>query len=426
MEGVLGTGMEVTGQESSQSTFVRLLGLLSGHHLQKILGGLGVDKYVKKLKTIALIQMIVLAQLKQLGSLRDVTNILNNAGIKQEIGIESISASQVSRRLRGLPVEVAKVMLNAAKLEAAGKIGMNAVTQDLKNLHLIDSSTITLCIKQYGWAKFRSTKSGVKVHLGLRFVDGNALPDRVVITPAKVSDKSQLDILVVEDKDVLNVRDRGYNDYKRYDQECAAGIRFATRLKENAVIDIVEDRPIEPGSSVKRDAKIYLGAPGKNRMTNPLRMIETEDSEGRKILILTNDFHLSARELSDIYRLRWQIELFFKWIKQHLYVKHFYGRTEEAVANQLFIALVAYCLLLLIKLRTGFTGPLLAVLRLVTACICEPFESFVENLLRKPQKSSRGRRKTVDHDAIYQELLRQVIANEADYLNDLTYDPVVL
>ena len=158
LEGVLSTGMEITGQESSQSVFVRLLCLLSGSHLQKVLGGLRVDKYIKKLKTIALIQMIVVAHLKQLGSLRDVSNILKNAGIRHEIGIESISASQVSRRLRSLQLEVAKLMLNTAKLETAAKIGMSRVVQELRNLHLIDSSTITLCIKQYGWAQVQINK----------------------------------------------------------------------------------------------------------------------------------------------------------------------------------------------------------------------------------------------------------------------------
>jgi len=102
--------------------------------------------------------MIVVAHLKQLGSLRDVSNILKNAGIRHEIGIESISASQVSRRLRSLQLEVAKLMLNTAKLETAAKIGMSRVVQELRNLHLIDSSTITLCIKQYGWAQVQINK----------------------------------------------------------------------------------------------------------------------------------------------------------------------------------------------------------------------------------------------------------------------------
>ena len=99
-------------------------------------------------------------------------------------------------------------------------------------------------------------------------------------------------------------------------------------------------------------------------------------------------------------------------------MKHFYGTSPKVVENQLYIALATYCLLLLIKLKTGYGGSLLAVNRLLIACMCEPFESFIEKLLRKPKRTSRGRRKKVDHDAIYQETLRQVIADEADYLND--------
>jgi len=105
----------------------------------------------------------------------------------------------------------------------------------------------------------------VEVHLDLRFVDGNTVPDKVVITPAKVSDKSQLDILVAEDKNILIVYDRGYNDYKKHDQHCADGVRFVTRLKENAVIEIVKERPIELGGSVKRDAESTWERPEKTK-----------------------------------------------------------------------------------------------------------------------------------------------------------------
>ncbi|PHJ38733.1 hypothetical protein P378_07935 [Desulforamulus profundi] len=91
-------------------------------------------------------------------------------------------------------------------------------------------------------------------------------------------------------------------------------------------------------------------------MQHPLRLIETEDTEGKPVIIITNDFELSAEELSDIYRYRWQIELFFKWIKQHFCVKHFYGLSQQAVENQLLIALITYCLMMLLKIKTGYEG----------------------------------------------------------------------
>jgi len=159
-------------------------------------------------------------------------------------------------------------------------------------------------------------------------------------------------------------------------------------------------------------------------MEHPLRLIETEDTQGKPVIIITNDFNLSTEEISDIYRYRWQIELFFKWIKQHCHVKHFYGISQQAVENQLFIALITYCLLMLLKLKTGYKGPLLNIKRFVNACLYEPFTAFVQKLYRKPKRSSKGRRR-IDHEIIFQETVRQVMAGEADHLDDLTYDPLV-
>jgi IS4 transposase len=118
-------------------------------------------------------------------------------------------------------------------------------------------------------------------------------------------------------------------------------------------------------------------------------------------------------------------QLFFKWIKQHLHVKHFYGLSQRAVEIQLYIALIAYCLLKIIQLKTGYKGPLLQIQRLLNTCLYEPFPCFVRKLYRKPERISKGRRK-IDHERIYQETLRQVIAGEADHLDDLIYDPVIL
>lgn len=159
-------------------------------------------------------------------------------------------------------------------------------------------------------------------------------------------------------------------------------------------------------------------------MKHDLRLIETTDTEGAQILILTDDFARSATEIGDIYRYRWQIELLFKWIKQHLKVKHFYGISLQAVENQILIALVTYCLLALLKMETGFNGTLLTIQRLLKTCFCEPFDSFLSKLLKKSERSSKGRRK-IDHRAIF-EALRQVMAVEADHLDDLTFDPVIL
>lgn len=232
-----------------------------------------------------------------------------------------------------------------------------------------------------------------------------------------------MDALVVA-KDALNVFDRGYLDYKKFDSYCNNGTRFVSRLKSNAIVETLEEFPTNPDSLIKKDYKVILGKDGTTKMQHPLRLIETEDTEGKPVIIITNDFELSAEELSDIYRYRWQIELFFKWIKQHFCVKHFYGLSQQAVENQLLIALIAYCLMMLLKIKTGYEGPLLKIKMLLHTCLYVEFSEFVRKLHLKSGRSSRGRR-WIDHKKIYNFTVEQVLQGEADHLDDLTYDPII-
>jgi IS4 transposase len=412
-------------KDTTKSTFIQLFEPILSEKFFVRLKDLEADKYVKKLKTTQLIELIALAQLEQQRGLRDIGNSLNNKELSKAINLESISASQISRRLKNLSSQAIQALFKAVSLDAGKKMGFNAVRKALGRINLIDSSTISLCLTRYLWAEFRKTKSGVKLHLRLKFFENGVIPNDAVITPAKPSDKTQMEALVVEESDVLNVFDRGYLDYKRFDCYCENGTRFITRLKVNAVVDVVQEFSTDPDSPVKKDCVVYLGTKNINRMRYPVRLLETEDTQGEPVIILTNDFSLSANQACDIYRYRWQIELFFKWIKQHLRVKHFYGLSRQAVENQLFIALITYCLLMLVKLQVSYRGPLLTIKRLIHTCLYEPFTSFVQKLYRDPQRTSKGRRK-VNHELIFQETLRQVMAGEGEHLNDLAYDPVIL
>lgn len=250
------------------------------------------------------------------------------------------------------------------------------MSEELNRLYLIDSSTISMCLSLYRWAKFRKTKSGVKLHLRLVLCDQEIYPDKAIITPAKPADKTQMDNLVVVEKDALNVFDRGYLDYKKFDNYCATGIRFVSRLKHNALVEILEEREVVPGSPIKNDRIVRLGKAGITQMEYPLRQIETEDSNGNPVVIITNDFKMSAEEIADIYRYRWQIELFFKWIKQHLCIKHLYGTSPVAVENQILTALITYCLLKLLQLKVGYRGSLLTIKLLLEQCLYEPLSKF--------------------------------------------------
>ncbi len=166
-------------------------------------------------------------------------------------------------------------------------------------------------------------------------------------------------------------------------------------------------------------------AKNNKRMKHPLRLIETEDTEGNPIKILTNVTDLTAIELADAYRHRWKIELFFKWIKQHLKVKHFFGTSDQAVENQLYIALITFCVLLKLQKDSGYTGTLLELTRMLLACLHGSFSDFLAKLLRKPVRSSRGRR-ICNHDLIFEYTYEQVMTEDIEFLYDSTYNPIIL
>ena len=378
-----------------------------------------VDKYAKKLKTVQLVQLVMNAEMRQYTSLAQISNSLNADGFAKALHLESISTSQISRRFREMSTEVADIIHKSVVHTLGLELGFNALRQSLGRLYLIDASTISLCLSQYLWADFRETKGGVKLHQRIRF-EGDPIPDAATITVARKSDKSQLESLIVEEEDALNVFDRGYLDYKQFDRYCKEGIRFVTRLKNNACVQVLQELDVDEESVIEEDLIVRLGK-GKNQMEHDLRLVVTKDTEDKAIMILTNDFNITAEEIGVIYRHRWQIELFFKWIKQHLTIKHLFGKSKAAVVNQLFIALITYCLMMLIKYESAYQGPLLDIQRLLITCLYEPFASFVQKLHRQT-KTSEGRQRH-DSERIYKETLNQVLSGEMD---DLFYSAEIL
>ncbi|MEW6624652.1 MAG: DUF4372 domain-containing protein [Bacillota bacterium] len=181
-------------KDTKLSTFNQLFKPIFQKSFQEILKRLGVDKYVKKLFVHKLVTLMAFAQLEQLSSLREISNSLNTEGLRKSIMLDDISFSQISRRLADLPTEALQLLFKGLSLEIAKEIGVNALNKELGRICLIDSSTISLCLSQYNWAIFRSTKSGIKVHLRLRFFESGVLPEHVVITPAKPADKTQMEL----------------------------------------------------------------------------------------------------------------------------------------------------------------------------------------------------------------------------------------
>ncbi|WP_307330460.1 IS4 family transposase, partial [Evansella vedderi] len=228
-----------------------------------------------------------------------------------------------------------------------------------------------LNLTNYKWAKFRKTKAGVKLHLRLVFMDKDTVyPEKAVITTAKEHDRNQLEVLI-DDKDAMYVFDRGYVDYERFDRMTDDGYFFVSRLKKNAVIREIESFSLPEDSTVLSDKMVYIGTTQK-RAENIFRLLEVIDTKGNILRLITNRFDLSAEEISEIYRSRWAIELFFKWLKQHVEIKHFYGMSETALQNQVYLALIVYCLNVLIQLETKSKKSLLRITRWLKASLWKP------------------------------------------------------
>jgi hypothetical protein len=409
-------------KDTTQSTFMQLFRpIFSKEIWEKIKNAIpDLDKGTKKLKTNQLVQLIGNAQLQEFEALREISASVSSDNLKDTIGLESISSSQISRRLRTLPVIIPEMLFKNLLDIVAQQKGYALIQQRLGKLYMIDATIISLCLSEYPWAVFRRTKAGVKMHLRLSF-NGIALPDEAIFTPAKVADKKKLDELIVTDPDALNIFDRGYIDYKLFDEYCEKGIRFVTRLKDNAVVEFIGQREVQEDSPIEEDLDVILGT--KNRkMKNKLRIVTIDDGDNEPISIVTNDFSLSTEELSNIYRYRWQIELFFKWLKQHAQVKHFYGKSETAVINQLLLALMTYCALMLLKLETGYERDLLDLQRAVIACPFESYESFLKKLRRRWKKGT----KKINYEKLYWMTEQELNYYNTRWMRDLTYDPVFL
>lgn len=249
-------------------------------------------------------------------------------------------------------------------------------------LKIIDSSTLPLNLTNHKWAEFRKTKAGVKLHLRLVFMEkGVSYPEKALLTNAKEHDRNQLEVMV-DDKDCMYVFDRSYLDYERFDRMTDEGYFFLSRLRKNAVIRLLEDFKLPNDSDVLSDQMVLIGTT-QNRAENIFRLLKVVDSKGNKLQLITNRFDLSAEEISEMYKSRWAIELFFKWIKQHLNIKKFYGQSEWAIHNQVFIALIVYCLHVLTQLETKSKLKTLQISRLLKARLWKSAHIWIRKIKGK-------------------------------------------
>jgi hypothetical protein len=358
---------------SGKTIFSQLMDFLPSHEFRRCVDRYNGNYKLKHFSCWDQFLCMAFAQLTYRESLRDIEACLRSAGTKlYHMGIRS----RVARNTLANANQVRDWRIYADFAQALISIARHLYIDDsfgieLKNtVYALDATTIDLCLSLFPWAKFRKRKGAVKLHtlLDLR---GN-IPSIIIITHGKVHDVNILDQLVFE-AGAIYVMDRGYVDFERLHNISLASAFFVTRAKKNLVFKRLYSQPVDKSTGVQSDQIITLSGFYSNKdYPDKLRRIRFYDAENDKRLVfLTNNFILPAATIAQLYRCRWQVELFFKWIKQHLRIKVFYGTTENALKTQIWIAISVYVLVAIVKKRLNLKGSLYRILQILSVTMFE-------------------------------------------------------
>jgi hypothetical protein len=247
----------------------------------------------------------------------------------------------------------------------------DAIAADLQEtVYALDSTTIDLCLSLFPWARFRRTKAAVKLHTLLD--TRGSIPVFIAISEGKQADVRVLDELAIE-PGAFYVMDRGYVDFQRLYNFVLAGAFFVTRSKTHLKLNRLKSRPVEAGSGVESDQIVWLrNASSIEHYSDKFRRIHFIDPEtGKGLIFLTNNLDLPALTIALLYKSRWKVELFFKWIKQHLRIKHFFGTSENAVKTQVWISICVYVLVAIVKKQIGSDWSLYNILQVLSVTAFE-------------------------------------------------------
>jgi hypothetical protein len=328
---------------------------------------------VKRFSCLDQYLCMAFAQLTYRESLRDIeaclrvqSSKLYHLGFRSPMARNTLANANATRDWR-IYCDLAQSLIGTARrLYADEAFGL-----DLKDtVYALDATTIDLCLSVFPWAPFRSTKAAVKLHtlLDLR---GN-IPSFIFISDGKLHDVNILDQLLPE-PGAIYVMDRGYIDFDRLGRFHAAGSFFVIRAKTNLKAERRYSHAVDRSTGLICDQTVTLtGFYSQKGFPAPLRRIRFKDPEtGKRLVFLSNNFALPALTITKLYRLRWQIELFFKWIKQHLRIKAFFGTTENAVKTQIWIAVSVYVLVAIVKKRLQLSASLYEILQILSLTMFE-------------------------------------------------------
>ena len=328
---------------------------------------------------------MMVAQLSGRNSLRDIVdNMTAQLHKLYHLGTGKLSRTTLSRINEDKPYQLYEALFG--RLLARCQTATPKHNFRFKNkLYSLDATTIDLCLSAFPWAEFRSTKGAIKLHVGLNHE--GYLPEFITVSDGKTHDITAARAMDLPQGSIVVV-DKGYNDYAWYKQLIDIDIFFVTRLKNNAKYRVVERRNALTSKGVTSDQIIeFTGTQTDKKCPDRLRRIGYRDEEsGKHYVFLTNNIALAAKTVADLYKARWQVELFFKWVKQNLKIKSFVGTSKNAVLTQIWIAMCAYLLLAYLKFQSKLTQSMQQILRVLQLNLFEK-RSLIALLRGDPSNS---------------------------------------
>ena len=359
-----------------KTLFAQVLDFLPWSTFHRIVRRYAGDHRVRTLSCSEQFRCMAFAQLTYRESLRDIEACLSaqaaklyHLGFRQPVSRSTLADANERRDWRIYAEFAHRLIAQARRLYAQESFGVDLD----ETVYALDSTTIDLCLSVFPWAPFRVRKAAIKLHtlLDLR----GAIPSFIHITDGKFHDVKVLDLLIPE-AGAFYVLDRGYLDFNRLYTLSQTGAFFVTRAKSNLAARRIYSHPTDRASGVVCDQTIRLtGQTSRVFYPQNLRRIRFKHPEtGKTLIFLTNHFQLHALTIGGLYKSRWQVELFFKWIKQHLRIKRFFGTSENAVKTQIWIAVSVYVLIAIVKKKLRLEASLYTLLQILSVTLFEKLE----------------------------------------------------
>lgn len=372
---------------SGKYVFSQMISFISHKQFQTLVKRYKGDYKIKDFSCWKQFLCMAFGQLTHRESLSDTMLCLQaNADKLYHLGIgRAVSKSTLSvaneNRSYEIYRDLAMLLITEAKRLYIGDSDLDVSLTN--NVFAIDATTIDLCLSSFHWPTFRSTKAGIKLHTQLDLK--TAIPEFIHFSTASVHDVNALDFISFE-ANSFYVMDRGYVDYKRLYKVHQADAFYITRAKDNMNSRRVKSNPSDKANGVLCDQYVLLNNYyAAIDYPEKIRRIKFYDAEsGKKLIFLTNNFHLKATQIAQLYKHRWKIELFFKWIKQHLKVKSFWGQSENAVKTQVWIAVSVYVLVAIAKKKFMLKQSLYEILQILSISIFERMP--INQLFQQTQK----------------------------------------